>query len=515
MKRSGFIDRLHQRVRETFARLHGDEGGNVIVLSVAASLLLIGMVWAIMGTGQRVVQKETIQSSADAAAFSAAVIKAKGLNIIAFCNLVMAMLFALVMLLRVVKYALIGTAVVLTAICFNPFGGEWACAIAPEVDDAAAQFAQWESKAEQLIKKGMQGLAITERAVAKITPVLALVEAYHVGTDGAYQKNFGKGHLVTIAYPLPTSGLPVQDGTCQDLAHQAVEDFGILTEAIVEKISEAIPIIPKFVAGWIGAAIKKLVSPLAGIMCGGTAQIDTSRISTDCGECRAKGVKSYWDGNQVWRKKDVGCVNGKMPDGTACNPGAFDHDEHKNCLMNSMPSWSCPNEGNAFVSCDNDSDNKSWHFMKFDKCEIDEKQDVKGDSDWPKPLVLVKDWDTKKFTRAFTVLTDTNMDARRRAVSVASKDKGSAPMLNQMLGMAESEFFAWNGSGHDDLWHMDWRARLIRFTFSDGSDQGGSEGDASGSGGPPAGTGNLVSGIISGFLKHSGAASLQDQFLLH
>lgn len=515
MNARGYIDRLHRGVRATLARLHRDEGGNVIVITVAGALLLIGMLWAIIGTGQRVVQKETIQSSADAAAFSAAVIKAKGLNIIAFCNLVMAMLFAIIMLLRVVKYALIGTAVVLTAICFNPFGGEWACPIAPEVDDAAAQFAQWESKAEQLIRKGMDGLAVTERAVAKITPVLALVEAYHVGTDGAYQHHFGKGHLVTVAFPLPTSGLPVQDGTCQELAHQAVEDFGILTEAIVEKISEAIPIIPKFVAGWIGAGIKKLVSPLAGIMCGGSAQIDTSRISTDCGECRAKGVKSYWDGNQVFRKKDVGCVNGKMPDGSDCNGGQFDHDEHKKCLMNSMPSWSCPNEGGGFVYCDSDTTNKSWRYMKFDKCEIDEKQEVQGSSDWPKPLVLVKDWDKKKYTRAFTVLDDTNMDARRKSVDVATKNKGSAPMLNQMLGMAQSEFLAWNGSGHDDLWHMDWRARLVRFTFSDGSDEGGDEGDAASSGGPPSGTGKLVSGIIDGFLKHSGAASLQDQFMLH
>src|SRR5947208_13520450 len=30
-------------------------------------------------------------------------------------------------------------------------------------------------------------------------------------------------------------------------------------------------------------------------------------------------------------------------------------------------------------------------------------------------------------------------------------------LVNQMLGMAEAEWMAWNG--HEDLWHMDWRAR--------------------------------------------------------
>src|SRR6184192_2002882 len=92
--------------KKVFQRLHRDEGGNVIVLYVASSLLLVAMVWAIIGTGARSVQHETIQSSADAAAFSASVIKAKGLNIIAFCNLIMAVLTAIIILLRTIKYGL-------------------------------------------------------------------------------------------------------------------------------------------------------------------------------------------------------------------------------------------------------------------------------------------------------------------------------------------------------------------------------------------------------------------------
>ena len=60
--------------RRQLGRLHKDEGGNIFVLYIGAALLLVGMLWAIIGTGQRLVQKETIQSSADAAAFSAAVI---------------------------------------------------------------------------------------------------------------------------------------------------------------------------------------------------------------------------------------------------------------------------------------------------------------------------------------------------------------------------------------------------------------------------------------------------------
>ena len=86
-----------------FHRLHRSEGGNVVVLYIAAALLLIGMLWAIIGTGARVIQKETLQSSVDAAAFSAAVVKAKGMNILAFCNLLMALFLAIVIILRLLK----------------------------------------------------------------------------------------------------------------------------------------------------------------------------------------------------------------------------------------------------------------------------------------------------------------------------------------------------------------------------------------------------------------------------
>src|SRR5262249_9200282 len=53
--------------RRLSARLDRDESGNVIVIFVAAALLLVAMLWALIGTGARLVQKETIQSSADAA----------------------------------------------------------------------------------------------------------------------------------------------------------------------------------------------------------------------------------------------------------------------------------------------------------------------------------------------------------------------------------------------------------------------------------------------------------------
>src|SRR5262249_37177967 len=146
--------------------------------------------------------------------------------------------------------------------------------------------------------RGMQGLATTERAVAKVTPVLALVEAYHVGTDGAYSQGFARGSLLTVAYPLPTTGLPVEDGSCQDLAGQARRDYGLVTASAVAGTGGHTSI-GKQAGALLGDAVATLLTPLDGILCGGSTNVDTVRLSTSCAECRRRGARSFWHGTRV------------------------------------------------------------------------------------------------------------------------------------------------------------------------------------------------------------------------
>jgi hypothetical protein len=496
---------MRRRLRDAFRRLHRDEGGNVLVIYVGAALLLVAMVWAIIGTGERAVQKETIQSSADAAAFSASVIKAKGLNLIAFCNLVMALLLALVMLLRAIKYILIGfaTAVTICAavpVIVNPLEPVCVGIVEPVDQFAYSTYPNLEDKAERFIKAAMKGLSVTERAVAKVTPLLAFVEAYHIGVDDAYKKNFGKGSLVTVSWPLPIEQLPVKDGTCQDLATNAVQYIRDISELIIKKVTDLLHL-PGAIAGWFADGVQAVVSPLAGTLCGGstTISVDVAETITDCNRCQtaANVQASQWVGNSGIRG----------PDGKFKTPD----ESGKVCKMSGMPAWSCTKSATSrFCS---DTDDKEWNWMQFQSCTVKKKDDKKmeGNTDWPPPLVFADDWKQKVNTRAFTVLTDTDMATRRRAISVAERGKdkgGAAPALAQMMAMAESEWMAWNG--HEDLWHMDWRARLVPFTFG-----ATPAGDTSQASGVPAGASGMVSKIINDFLSKSGTASLKDQFLLH
>lgn len=485
------------RLRALFRRLHRDEGGNVIVLYVAGSLLLVGMIWAVIGTGARMVQKETIQSSADAAAFSAAVIKAKGLNIIAFCNLVMALLLAIIMLLRLIKGALMILMGICIASCFNIFGGEALCAFAPTATQLYNQYSQLLDKVEPRIMDAMKGLSKLERGVAASFPALALVEAYRVGTHDAYKAHMGKGSLVTIAWPLPIGKdmrLPVKDGTWDELCDQATATFDRVLQIALTKIG-----LPSFVAGIFGGAVKTLLTPLKGVLCGSggggggdtMVETETTERRYSCGECGGAEA-SIWNGQRVVRNPD-GTFN-SFPPGT--------------CKMSSFNPFMCPGP-TGFMTCE---DGLEYRGLRFDSCLVKVKKQVNvgsATSDKPLPLVFADDWKQRKDVRAFTLLTDSNVAMRRQSVSVASKQKGSAPALNQMLGMAQAEFYAQNGAGHDDLWHMNWRARLVRFTFgsTEGSDTGGA------SGVPGQGAGQILD-ALKGFLGSSGSV-LADQFLLH
>jgi hypothetical protein len=488
-----------KKARVLLGRLHGDERGNIIVLYVAAALLLIGMLWAIIGTGARMVQKETIQSSADAAAFSAAVIKAKGLNIIAFCNLLMALLLAIIMMLRLIKGALAILVGVCAAACFDIFGGEVLCAFEPTATSLYQTYSNIESQIEPRLMDAMRGLAKVERAVNKTFPALSLVEAYRVGTNSQYQKNFGKGQLITIAWPLPIGddlSLPTKDGTWGELCDQATQSIDTLIQMALSKIGLG----P--VAGLFGGAVKMLLTPLKGVLCGGDTSgsstlVDTNTTKYTCGDCQ-NATASKWIGTQVITN----------PDGSTRNVAG------QVCTMDGFSSFLCGGYSGT-ISC---TDGKEMKQISLESCLVKEKKpaDVGGDvqGDKPVPLDLSDDWQQRKNVRAFTVLTDTNMDARRQSVNVGVKadSRSSNPGFNQLLGTAQAEFYALNGAGHDDLWHMDWRARLVRFTLGDTS--GSDTGDAAGEGVPSAGA-SQISNLMNQFLNSSEASVLADQFMLH
>ncbi len=70
-------------------RIANDERGAVMIMGLFMALALIGMLWFLFGVGATLAFKEKMQQTADSAAFSAAAVHARDMNLIVAINMVM------------------------------------------------------------------------------------------------------------------------------------------------------------------------------------------------------------------------------------------------------------------------------------------------------------------------------------------------------------------------------------------------------------------------------------------
>ena len=71
-----------------------DQRGAIMVMAVFMAAFLVGCLWYLIGVGDALVYRERVQDAADAGAYSAAVYHARGMNLIALLNIVMAAMLA-------------------------------------------------------------------------------------------------------------------------------------------------------------------------------------------------------------------------------------------------------------------------------------------------------------------------------------------------------------------------------------------------------------------------------------
>ncbi len=78
--------------QEREPRLVADQAGATMVMGVFMAVLLVGLIYYVWGIGDAVMFRERMQDASDTAAFSAAVVHARGMNLIALMNMIMAAL---------------------------------------------------------------------------------------------------------------------------------------------------------------------------------------------------------------------------------------------------------------------------------------------------------------------------------------------------------------------------------------------------------------------------------------
>jgi hypothetical protein len=88
--------------------LHRDQRGAIMLMGLGIACFLIGALWYIIGIGDALVFRNTMQEVADHAAFAGAVVHAKGMNLISTCNLILFALVVVHLILGVISDLLFG-----------------------------------------------------------------------------------------------------------------------------------------------------------------------------------------------------------------------------------------------------------------------------------------------------------------------------------------------------------------------------------------------------------------------
>jgi hypothetical protein len=188
------------------AKLATDQGGAVMLIGLLLALAVVGALWCLIGIGDAILAREVSQEAADSAAFTNAVIHARGMNFIAFINIIV-MALAKAYLLLTWFDVILSSIMILTGTWeFGPNWCVWHYATwAVDITLNYCQYARNVSKIERPVFK--LDKSIFER-LKKVGPPLFEVQVWaaqavpYLGTEGALLTATDYQRPLTLSFSL-------------------------------------------------------------------------------------------------------------------------------------------------------------------------------------------------------------------------------------------------------------------------------------------------------------------------
>jgi hypothetical protein len=431
-----------------FSRLREDRRGAVMVVAVFMAVFMVGALWYIVGLADAMVYRERMQEGADAVAFSSAVVHARGMNIIAMMNLIMAAVLAVLVALKVAQLILAIIAAVAAVILAASFGTCGPCAaVISACAEGIAQIQNVINQIKQPIFNTLKALSTAQKGVAYVVPWLSEGEAYYLSSQ--YGKPVKLG-LVASASMIPSSnpktyGLPVDDGNYAKLCEKAGQDVGQFVFLPIELLLGGAAGPVEGFAGAVGNVIGSLCESVSSFFCeggstGSSAASNQTRDKLVQDQCNSQqNAFNAWKAGgpkQGFDPKYVILGNFDMP---ACKQDLTDQYDHQ---------YGQNNVGN-------DSGVDSDVQARTPKKVSDGVQN--GDSHFQVYSFLLGD--------------TSGLHYAPKLVSIAGWGKRDVkdPGASIQIAAADAEFFydcsgSWTDSACDGdeeaMWNMRWRARL-------------------------------------------------------
>jgi hypothetical protein len=174
-------------VEASRSRLLLDQRGATMVMGVFIAVLLVGMIYYVWGIGDAIMHRERMQDASDTAAFSAAVIHARGMNMLALINMIMAAL-AMVSATMSTIAAMIGYAAAAAGlVCLGC--GPWCGSCCSACPYAVRHGLEWNNadnladNVENIVDNAMQGLHLYAVGIRNGVPLAAQAKVVSYGVD--------------------------------------------------------------------------------------------------------------------------------------------------------------------------------------------------------------------------------------------------------------------------------------------------------------------------------------------
>lgn len=169
--------------------LRNDRRGAVLLIAVFMSAFLVGCLWYVIGIGDAAIYRQYMQDGADAVAFGSAVYHARGMNIIALINLVMAAVLMVLVAFKIGQVLLIAANIISCMFPLNPI-----CAM---TSAAQTPYANLVMKVEKIVDTILKALYQASNAVAIGMPWVAEGKAILVSKD--YAPTVDGGFMASIS----------------------------------------------------------------------------------------------------------------------------------------------------------------------------------------------------------------------------------------------------------------------------------------------------------------------------
>jgi hypothetical protein len=263
-----------------------DARGAAMVFGVFFAVFLIACVFALYGTIETVLYRQRVQDAADAAAFSAAVVNARGMNLIVLINMTMAVVLSIFVGLRLaqtVGYVSIGVCLALSSVTMGA-----STAAVPPLRSAVKGIETAAKKVKEPIEKILSVLHTLGKATSVIVPIGANVRVIDLVAT--------RYDALGVAIPSRLT-LPVVDDEFAVLCEHAARIAGDLAIAPIS------PIIPGAVEDALGDVLGTIAKAGSSWFCGGQGKppdlngnqrlrwIDLPRFQSQV-ECEAKAQSS-------------------------------------------------------------------------------------------------------------------------------------------------------------------------------------------------------------------------------